>query len=241
MKHILLVLIGAIFLFGCNNPCPDCGCDNVDDCLSKYKFEEARKYAAAEDAKLLQSFVERKRVAFAEAEYWINEKDFKRALPIAKEIGGQEFGTLINEIITKKIQLEQIDDVEIYYLSFPERTFEEGIKDIWNDENTVTATNKVKYDLSIKIIKTFGKLGQFEKAESLLNNIPESIIVSSLEKNLQDGDEKLYYSIKSQLKENQKFYEPWQGYIPEYYHIISTEYPRKEALKIIKEYQMLKK
>ena len=40
----------------------------------------------------------------------------------------------------------------------------------------------------------------FEKAESFLNSIPDKMIISSLEKNLQDRDEKLYYSIKNQFK-----------------------------------------
>ena len=180
---------------------------------------------------------ETRKVAYSEAEYWINEKDFIRALPLAKEVGGQELLTLLNEIISKKIELNQIEDVQIYYLSFPERTFEEGLENIWDNENSVVITNKIKYDLSLKIIKSFCKMKMFEKAESFLNSIPDKMIISSLEKNLQDRDEKLYYSIKNQFKENQEFYEPWQGYVPSYYHIVTYEYPRKEALKIIEDYK----
>ena len=64
------------------------GCDNVDDCLSKYKFEEAREYASGNQ--WLNSF-KMEKIVMAETNYWIKQKDFDRAISIVDETAPSAF------------------------------------------------------------------------------------------------------------------------------------------------------
>ena len=60
-----------------------CGCDNVDDCLSKYKFEEARKFASNMKSGKTEELY---KIICSESDYWINQNDLIRAINISKEL-----------------------------------------------------------------------------------------------------------------------------------------------------------
>jgi len=97
MKYFLLLIVCILFINGCG-PCPDCGCDNVDDCLSKYKFEEARKYASnLKDYEYSDDFIPEKtgtnpkgdaffKIICSETNYWINQNELNKAENVAKEL-----------------------------------------------------------------------------------------------------------------------------------------------------------
>jgi hypothetical protein len=46
MKQLLSFFITVVIFINCSNRCKNCGCDNVDDCISTFKPEEARKYVS---------------------------------------------------------------------------------------------------------------------------------------------------------------------------------------------------
>lgn len=196
MKHILLGLIGVIFLFGCNNPCPDCGCDNVDDCLSKYKFEEARKYAASypeggwlhgEKFEYGKSEAMYK-IIISEIQYWLSQNNLDKA-----QIGLNELNNLTSD-----------ENVEKSYAEF-----------------------------SNLIILKYCENKMWGEAESVARQLPEKIVF-----------DKGAFFTKSDYKEYEKELKNDQGL--EYskstggYNIVTYSYPRKDALKIIEEFQLKK-
>ncbi len=67
-----------------------CNCENVDDCLSKYKFVEARKFASRLETNEVRNFDDRGKafcqISIAEANYWIDHGDMARAQSNIDEI-----------------------------------------------------------------------------------------------------------------------------------------------------------
>lgn len=127
MKYFSFVAVCAVLISSCSNPCPNCGCDNLDDCLSKYKFEEARKYASAivtsEDNNKYGNGRWSKEALFdiiySESKYWINQNDLNRAESLAKELSNFSFSgeTILrdidDEVKTKYVEL--INEIIIKY------------------------------------------------------------------------------------------------------------------------------
>lgn len=61
-------------------------CDNVDDCISKYQFEGARAYMAAEQNIDLSSENRNlPKITQAEAIYWAKQNEFQRAIDVINE------------------------------------------------------------------------------------------------------------------------------------------------------------
>jgi len=64
-------------------------CDNIDDCLSKYKFDGARAYLGLENPEADDNYEKKdnyknleKKIVIAEAEYWSGQNEFDKALSI---------------------------------------------------------------------------------------------------------------------------------------------------------------
>jgi len=146
MKNLIIVLIVLLCFFGCKNPCPNCGCDNVDDCLSKYKFEEARKYASAiNNSDESNNYGNGKwskealfDIIYSESKYWINHNELNRAESLAKELSNFSFSgetilrdiddevktkyvELINEIIIKYCESGDWDKANNKLIQLPEK------------------------------------------------------------------------------------------------------------------------
>ena len=121
-----------------------CGCDNVDDCLAKYKFEEARKFVNNieydendEDvnSKKGRKISELYKIFCSESYYWISQNEFKRA-----EISLNELRNL---------------DVSNYY-----------------DDISENAKDEKYLDLVFNIISKYCQKQQFENAEMLTKELP---------------------------------------------------------------------
>jgi len=134
MKKLQLISISAVFLLlfgGCT--CWNCGCDNVDDCLSKYKFEEARKYASKlkECHGIYFSECREKsmyKIMISESEYWISQNELEKAKNIAKELitnygedGEKKYFALLLGIIKKYCQKQQFDPANELANELPEK------------------------------------------------------------------------------------------------------------------------
>lgn len=83
-----------------------CGCDNVDDCLSKYKFEEARKFASNMKSGKTEELY---KIICSESDYWINQNDLIRAINISKELKNldvSDWGDNIDETLRDNKYIE---------------------------------------------------------------------------------------------------------------------------------------
>ena len=107
-----------------------CNCENVDDCLSKYKFVEARKFASRLDEDDRgKAFCQ---ISIAEANYWIDHGDMARAQSNIDEIMNS---TSINDEAKQKIswglnkkmiiafcKINRIKDARSLTKTLPEKT-----------------------------------------------------------------------------------------------------------------------
>lgn len=128
-----------------------CDCINVDDCISKYCFEEARNYASNESRSDI-SF-DFAKIIKSEATYWLGEKDVKRALNVSSEL----------------LSLETIDKPN------------EEIHTAWDSDNdlkkvdgfTIGIKNTCYSELLFNIIKAQIGNKQFETIIELTKMFPE--------------------------------------------------------------------
>ena len=208
MKYLLFAIVCVIFLNGCG-PCPNCGCDNVDDCLSKYKFEEARKHASywnqffgGEVTRYDKPNVFFK-IITQEVNYWISQNELVKAKNILKEMPGLEV----------TFELETVRDKRYFELNF----------DIIR-----RYCQKQQYDEALSLIMELPEKFQFVN-EVMINGGNGSKKIEKCRK--------IYNSYKKELKQNQEI-EPFKESSADYYKITSNEYIRKEALKIIEEYKI---
>ena len=63
----------------------DVPCENIDDCLGKYKFEEARKLVSQEEGSWDAESIAMRKIVFAEAYYWVKNKEYEKALNVIDE------------------------------------------------------------------------------------------------------------------------------------------------------------
>lgn len=206
MKNLYFVLISLFCLNSCNTneTCPNCNCDNVDDCLSNYKFEEARKYAVSyPEGGWLQGkkYEYSKSEAFykiinTEVDYWLSQNELEKAKNTARELsanygedGKKKYFGILLVIINKYCQKQQFDLAKELVAEFPEK-------------NVKTTTET---DIT-------GKGGE-DPVSYCQNN---------------------YQKIKVHLESNQEI-ESYRG-CGFNYKILTWEYPRAEASKIIDEY-----
>ena len=231
MKYFLLLIVCVLFINGCG-PCPNCDCDNIDDCLSKYKFEEARKYASEltdekYDKKWYNYIVggsEKRKtkneelyaIISAETDYWISQNELEKAENNCNEL--------------KNIQLN----------------FDDGFGDRIGQE-------ELEYKLlefNLKIINKYCEKERYDKAKNFAIRLPEQKIIETSEY-ISSGSmsystedilicRKVYNAVKKGLKHNQEI-EPFKETNGDDYRITTYEYPRKDALKIINDYLLEKK
>lgn len=219
LSLLSIVLIGISVYWFSPNDCPDCGCENVEDCLSKYKFEEARKYASKlTDDKYSTKWYGRGddqktknqglyAIISAETDYWISQNELEKAENTCNEL--------------KNIQLNYVDgikqeDLEHKFLEF-----------------------------NLKIIGKYCEKGQYGKAKSIAIKLPEQKIIETTERissgfSGNDPEDILicrnkYDSTKKGLKSNQRI-EPFKETSGDDYKISTYEYPRNQALKTINDY-----
>ena len=72
--------------FSCSNT--ESGCDSVDECLSIYDFEGARKYI--NDGYSFEKGEKVKSITIAESKYWADQGDIDKALTVIDESWGIE-------------------------------------------------------------------------------------------------------------------------------------------------------
>jgi hypothetical protein len=182
MKQLFLIVSCFLVLVSCDNPCPDCGCDNVDDCLSKYKFEEARKYNSAiitfDDENKYgngRSSEESKPfIIIAEVQYWISQNELEKAVNISKELlplnKMKEFTELNSSIIKKYCQKQQYDAAKELAKELPEKlTFEEKVYISYGSSQpneTQVQTCRKKYNAIKKGLKSNQEIEPFKESSS---------------------------------------------------------------------------
>ncbi|WP_395050303.1 hypothetical protein [Flavobacterium sp.] len=222
MKYYFLPIFSILFLFSCKNSSSDC--DNIDDCLSKYKFEEARNYASEltdenYDKKWYNYIVggveERKtkneelyKIISTETDYWISQNELEKAENTCNEL--------------KNIQL----------------SFNYGSGDRIGQEEL---EHKIS-EFNFKIIRKYCEMKQYDKAKAIAIKLPEQKIIETSERissgfSGNDPEDILicrnkYNSTKKGLKSNQRI-EPFKETSGDDYKISTYEYPRNQALKII--------
>jgi hypothetical protein len=79
IKNIILLASISFLFISCTQT--ESGCNSVDDCLSKYDFEGARKHIGNE----FDSDKEVKKITIAESKYWADKGEIDRALTIIDE------------------------------------------------------------------------------------------------------------------------------------------------------------
>ena len=79
------------------------GCGSVDECITQYKFEGARAFAANSWGSSEKN-ASWERVLTAEANYWINNDDFERALNVITE-GKDYYKDIIDHAAQEKYNL----------------------------------------------------------------------------------------------------------------------------------------
>ena len=137
MNQFLLALVSIVFFLSCsNNPCSKCDCDNVDDCLSKNKFDEAMKYATIDADGFWKAENHYRngmaapeaiqKVLIYEVNYWISQNQLERAIKVTKELNvykesAKLFTDLNISIIQKYCSLGQFDEAEIFANELPEK------------------------------------------------------------------------------------------------------------------------
>jgi hypothetical protein len=245
MKTVLFSIL-LIILTGCNYVNPDClicGCSNVDDCLSKYKFEEARKYAS--NIKEVWRPKQMVKIISAEAEYWVTQKEFSKALVLCKELSRIK--------IENKLDFSEGDKQEFYIKTLyslisakVQSNNMDGINELVDEMYISDEPNSIKSKCYKVIINKYCENRDYDGAKKVVIKLPEQTISRDKEYisygSSQEGESevqtcrKKYNSIKKGLKQNQEI-EPFKESDSDYYIITTYEYPQKEALKIIEEYK----
>jgi hypothetical protein len=217
--------VSFVFIFllsiSCNytsSDCLGCGCENVDDCLSKYKFEEARRYAS----KFTDDYYERTmfgqnrttkndelyKIICTETDFWLTKNDLDKAISLSNEIKN---------------------------INFKEKYDGDRISKKQADE---------KYcEIIVQIINACLRNNQLDKARNFSYQLPKKILyqekfyVGHIHHKNKDKERELlklaYINKKKELKLSQEI-EPFDEFSSSY-QITTYLYPQKEALKIIDE------
>jgi hypothetical protein len=173
----LIYFIGVIVLFS------SCGqseeeklkekykCSSCEDCLTKYEFEGARAYLALADWREA-NFREEIAVLTAEANYWVKEKDYERAIDIVEEFHLDGFEeekqkvkfNVLSSIIDDYIYLKDFDNAKIYALKSSDDINLSGESksedpSAWDEESEIERWRSQQTELIERI----------QKAEKLLN------------------------------------------------------------------------
>jgi hypothetical protein len=118
------------------------GCDNIDDCVSKYKFEEARKYAALitdnsrekkywNDRTSKEAFLE---IIIKETEFWINQGELEKAKITARELISylnykvetyKKYCSFLLDIVKKYCSKQQFKKALELAIDLPEKSISE--------------------------------------------------------------------------------------------------------------------
>lgn len=77
--YFIELMFLSLILFSCTQT--ESGCNSVDDCLSKYDFEGARKHIG----NAYNSDEEVKKITISESKYWADKGEIDRALTIVDE------------------------------------------------------------------------------------------------------------------------------------------------------------
>jgi hypothetical protein len=128
------VLMLGVNLFSCSNT--ESGCNSVDDCLSKYDFEGARKHIGNE----FDSDKEVKKITISESKYWADKGEIDRALTIIDEswdtddyywpeADWQEWRyNIIDKGVTSCCEKGDYRQAKIYALKSPDDINVDGVK-----------------------------------------------------------------------------------------------------------------
>jgi hypothetical protein len=146
-------------------------CSSCEDCMTKYNFEAAHAYLALADWREA-NFREEIAVLTAEANYWVKEKDYERAMDILEEfhLDGYENEkqkvkfNILSSIIDDYISLKDFDNAKIYALKSSDDINLSGESksenpDAWDEVSEIESWRSQKTELIERI----------EKAENLLN------------------------------------------------------------------------
>ena len=216
MRNYVLILC-FYFLVGCNskkNP-PENPCENVDDCIFKNSFEQARVFASklgtvqykTHTFRETEYFVTKNEALFkiicAEAQFYINRNELKRA----------------KELV---LELRNIRLVNGYG--------QEG------DRITKDELKEKHIEFIHEIINKYCEQEFYEEAELCTNELPESEIKK--ESIYFDGDgsiskcRKKYNEYKKKLKSNQEI-DLFNDTADGYYTVTTTKNFQDEAKKLI--------
>lgn len=224
MKRILSLLSISIFIFSCSNSNPpSIDCDNVEDCISKNKFDEARKYQSKLPRNGIidkgffsadENIESKNRALFkiisAETKFWIYQNDLVRSLKTLED-------------------LKLIETGKYHYLVSTEEV------------------NTKYYELKYEIIRRYCINGEIEEANTLVQELPEREFLEkenryiSHSSNATDEDTRIakclkkYNKIKNGLKKNQEI-ESFKETSENYYEITTFLNRRDEGRKIINEF-----
>lgn len=154
MKNIKLFAFALIIATSCGDQERDkkdallekYNCSSLDDCLWKYEFEGARAYLSLkkESGYVHREGAEINKILDAEANYWVKEKEYKKALSVIDESADDYSGDnkrekrfkLLSLIIDELIEDGDFTQAKLYALKGSDEHTIEGWSDVRDEEKT---------------------------------------------------------------------------------------------------------
>jgi len=170
------------FISSCSNTKTESGCSSVDDCLSSYDFEGARKQVA--DVQDWDKDEEIQKITLAESKYWADKGDIDRALTIVDESWGtddddwpeadwQEWRyNIIDKGVTSSCEKGDYKQAKLYALKASNELNVDGFK-IGSGTGRYLDEKGVEYDYNIKSNMTEIKAKGPSMRETLQKKISE--------------------------------------------------------------------
>ena len=179
-----------------------CDCRNVDDCISKYCFEEAREYAAHKGLLRSRSDIsfDFAKIIKSEATYWLGEKDVKRAINASNELRSletidkpdEEIHTDLGGHDLKKVEGFTIGIKNTYYSELLFNIIKSNIESKEFDsiiiltkmfpeynETSDDECNKIKSECFIYIVQKLCQSGEIKKANDMADNLPDKVKINT--------------------------------------------------------------
>lgn len=240
MKNLIVVFVIFSCFVNCNfTTSKKCDCENVDDCLSKYKFKEARELDGKDSSSIYSQLP---KIIEAEVTFWISQKEFERAyetlIQDIEKLSPLRKNKLLKKVIMSKLENNNTSNLtELLGLMSCIKTNKE-LKDYPGE--SISEINQTFFECYLESANFYKKLSKNDDLNKLLSSLPNKLLIDVQETDITGNGgsnpdldcEKLYLSIKRGLSQNQ-FIDNYRGC--DYHYLICTyRYPIMEIEKQIK-------
>jgi hypothetical protein len=192
-------------------PCWDCDCNNVDDCLSKYKFSEARTFASSLNSGGLGENMSQvkalSKIINAECNYWLSQNEISRTQENSKElltlnsdnvydIKRKEIMELYfeinNGIVRNYCRRKQFEDAKIFAKQLPDKVEYESLYISYGMSEPgieIVETCRKKYKAIKKGLSLYREIEPFKESHSddyIIYGFPQKEALNIIEKYKKD-------------------------------------------------------